>query len=236
MPRQRELLDIAKRLATLSDPRDRRGRWLLSATCAVPAGARSYLAIGQWARNAPQDSLARLGIHPRGPLGIRSAPATSTIRRVLTLVCPGGLADLLGSAPADAGQMAVDGKRARGSRTDTDDAVHPLSAVTGSGRVISQLPVPGKTTEVAALLAPFDLTGVTVTADALHTTRVQARRATHVTGLSLGFPHVAQAVKIHRYRTDVKNGKTTRQTVYAITNMTSCQTSPQRLGQLARGH
>ncbi|MFJ2958343.1 hypothetical protein [Streptomyces sp. NPDC087270] len=55
-------------------------------------------------------------------------------------------------------------------------AVHLLSAVTGSGsgRVISQLPVPGKTTEVTALpalLAPFDLTGVTVTADALHTTR-----------------------------------------------------------------
>ena len=57
-----------------------------------------------------------------------------------------------------------------------------------------------------------------------------------VTGLGLDFPHVAQAVKIHRYRTGIKSGKTTRQTVYAITDMTSRQASPQRLGQLARGH
>ncbi|MFD8395787.1 hypothetical protein ACFV2N_42995 [Streptomyces sp. NPDC059680] len=42
-----------------------------------------------------------------------------------------------------------------------------------------------------------------------------------VTAVGLDFPHVAQAVKIHRYRTDVKSGKTTRQTVYAITDMTS---------------
>lgn len=296
-PRQRELPGIAERLATLPDPRDRRGRRhslvsvLLTAACAVLSGARSYLAIGQWARNVPQDALARLGVSPRGPLGLRNAPATSTIRRVLTTVCPGGLADLLGAAPAGTGHVAVDGKSARGSRTDTDDAVHLLSAVTGTGRVISQLPVPGKTTEVTALpalLAPFDLTGTTVTADALHTTREQARylveeknahfvlvvkrnqprlhaalqalpwkkcttvrydretghgrretrsvRVLTVTGLGLDFPHVTQAVKIHRYRTEAKSGKTTRQTVHAITDMTSHQASPQRLGQLARGH
>jgi hypothetical protein len=53
-------------LATLPDPRDRRGRRhslvsvLLTSACAVLAEARSYLAIGQWARNAPQDALARL--------------------------------------------------------------------------------------------------------------------------------------------------------------------------------
>jgi predicted transposase YbfD/YdcC len=260
-PRQRELPGVAERLATLPDPRDRRGRRhslvsvLLTVACAVLSGARSYLAIGQWAHSAPQDALARLDVRPRGPLGLRSAPATTTIRRVLTSVCPGGLADLLGAASAGAGQVAVDGKSARGSRTGTDDAVHLLSAVTGSGRVISQLPVPGKTTEVTALpalLAPFDLTGVTVTADALHT-REQARylveeknahfvlvvkrnqprlraalralpwkkcttvrydretghgrretrsvRVLAVTGLGLDFPHVTQAVKIHRYRT-----------------------------------
>ncbi|MEV6054292.1 hypothetical protein [Streptomyces sp. NPDC052107] len=43
-------------------------------------------------------------------------------------------------------------------------------------------------------------------------------------------------MKIHRYRTGIKNGKTSRQTVYAITDMTSRQASPRRLGQLARGH
>ncbi|WP_265568633.1 hypothetical protein [Streptomyces hygroscopicus] len=43
-------------------------------------------------------------------------------------------------------------------------------------------------------------------------------------------------MKIHRYRTGIESGKTTRQTIYAITDMTSRQASPQRLGQLARGH
>ncbi|MFE7773233.1 transposase [Streptomyces sp. NPDC057445] len=50
--------------------------------------------------------------------------------------------------------------------------------MTGDGRTVTQLRVPDKTNEVtcfATLLAPFDLTGVTVTADALHTQRTHAR-------------------------------------------------------------
>ncbi|MFF0630182.1 ISAs1 family transposase [Streptomyces sp. NPDC004296] len=50
--------------------------------------------------------------------------------------------------------------------------------MTGDGRTVTQLRVPDKTNEItcfAALLAPFDLTGVTVTADALHTQRAHAR-------------------------------------------------------------
>lgn len=97
---------------------------VLTACWAVLAGARSYLAAGQWARHAPQDTLARLGVGVAGPLGMRRAPSTSTIRRVLTPVCPGGLADLLGCDPAGAAALAVDGKAARGSRTDTAPAAH----------------------------------------------------------------------------------------------------------------
>ncbi|MET9603249.1 transposase family protein [Streptomyces sp. NPDC006459] len=121
------------RLRALPDPRDRRGRRhalvsvLLTAACAVLADARSYLAIGQWARHAPQDTLARLGFHPRGPLGVRSPASPSTVRWVLVLVCPGGLADLLGHCPAVTESVAVDGKSARGSRTDTGPAAHLLS-------------------------------------------------------------------------------------------------------------
>ncbi|WP_327285634.1 ISAs1 family transposase [Streptomyces sp. NBC_01205] len=139
---------------------------------------------------------------------------------------------------------------------------------------------------LAALLEPYDLTGVTVTADALHTQRDHARflveekkahyllvvkanqpelhrrlrslpwkdvtarrydreighgrretratRALTVTDLGLDFPHAAQAVRILRHRTDLKSGKCTRQTIYAITDLCSHQASPQRLGQLAR--
>ncbi|MGW1530420.1 transposase family protein [Streptomyces sp. NPDC002159] len=52
---QRAAHGIAERLGVLRDPRDRRGRRhalvavLLTACCAVLAGACSYLAIGQWA-------------------------------------------------------------------------------------------------------------------------------------------------------------------------------------------
>ncbi|GHE69212.1 hypothetical protein GCM10014715_23810 [Streptomyces spiralis] len=181
---QRAAHGIAERLGVIRDPRDRRGRRhalvavLLTACCAVPAGACSYLAIGQWARHAPQDTLARLGVRAAGPLGVRRAPSGSTIRRILTLVCPGGLADLLGCDPAGARTLAVDGKCARGSRTDAAPAAHLLSAVLTGGRTVSQLRVPDKTTEVTRftrLLAPFDLAGVVVTADALHTHRDHAR-------------------------------------------------------------
>ena len=181
---QRELSCTAARLASLPDPRDRRGRRhalasvLLTAACAVLAGARSYVAIGQWARHAPQDTLSRLGFHPRGPLGVRRAASPSTVRRVLVLVCPGGLADLLGHGPAGMESVAVDGKTARGSHTETAPAAHLLSAVTAAGRTVSQLRVPDKTNEITAftaLLDPFDLTGTVVTADALHTQREHAK-------------------------------------------------------------
>ncbi|WP_323187970.1 transposase family protein [Streptomyces sp. NBC_01264] len=146
----RELPGAAARLACLPDPRARRGRLhslvsvLLTAACAVLAGARSYAAIGQWARRAPQDTLARLGFHPRSPLGVRRAASPSTVRRVLIAVCPGGLADLLGHSPAGTESVAVDGKSARGSRTDVAPAAHLLSAVTATGRTVSQLRVPNK--------------------------------------------------------------------------------------------
>lgn len=91
---QRDLPDVAARLTALPDPRDRRGRRyplvsvLLTAACAVLTGARSYFAIGQWARHAPQDALARLGFRACGPLGVRRAPSPSTLRRVLILCAP----------------------------------------------------------------------------------------------------------------------------------------------------
>ncbi|KOU52326.1 hypothetical protein ADK54_07745 [Streptomyces sp. WM6378] len=286
---------LTARLTALPDPRGRRGRRhhlvsiLLTACAAVLAGSKSYAAIGQWARSAPQHTLARLGTRTTTIFNLRIPPSTATLRRVIIAVCPGGLADLLGATPAGTAAVAVDGKTARGSRTETADAVHLLSALTSDGQVISQLPVPDKTTEVtafAALLSPFDLTGTVVTADALHTTREQARhivtdkqahyflvvkanqptlhavlrnlpwsrcrevaydrtcghgrretrsaRALTITDLDLGFPFAVQAVKILRHRTGRKTGRTTRQTIYAITDLDSRQARPAALGKIAR--
>ena len=112
---------LSDRLGLLADPRGRRGRRhpllgvLLIAAAAVVAGARSYTAIGQWARNAPQTALARAGARVLPVLGVRVAPSGATIRRVINLVCPGGLAELTGADPAAAESIAVDGKTARGS-------------------------------------------------------------------------------------------------------------------------
>ncbi|WP_244809762.1 ISAs1 family transposase [Streptomyces sp. So13.3] len=176
-----------------------------------------------------------------------------------------------------------------GSRTSTTAAAHLLAAMTGTGLTVTQLRVPDKTNEItcfAALLEPFDLTGVTVTADALHTQREHARflveekqahyllvvktnqprlhhqlrslpwervtarrydreeghgrketrvtRVLTVDGLGLDFPHAVQAARILRHRTDVKSGKVSRQTVYALTDLSARQASPQRIGHLAR--
>ena len=161
--------------------------------------------------------------------------------------------------------------------------------MTGDGRTVTQLRVPDKANEItcfAALLAPFDLAGVAVTADALRTQRAHVRflveemnahyllvvkanqtglhrrlrallwkdvtarrydretghgrretrvtRALTVPGLGLDFPHAVQAVRILRHRTDLKAGTVSRRTIYAITDLTSQEASPERLGRLAR--
>jgi predicted transposase YbfD/YdcC len=175
---------LGLRLQTLADPRCRRGRRhpfvaVMSVACsALVAGAKSFAAIGQWAKEAPQDALERLGARTATAFAVRIGPSGATIRRVIQRTCPGGLADLLGCDPAGADTLAVDGKSARGSRHDGTPAAHLLAAMTGGGQTVTQLRVPDKTNEItcfAALLEPFDLTGVTVTADALHTQREHAR-------------------------------------------------------------
>ncbi|MCX4825881.1 hypothetical protein OG883_39960 [Streptomyces sp. NBC_01142] len=73
----------------------------------------------------------------------------------------------------------MDGKSARGSRHAEIPAAHLLAAITGAGLTVTQLRVPDKTNEITCsgcpLLAPYDLSGVMVTADALHCQRDHAR-------------------------------------------------------------
>jgi DDE_Tnp_1-associated len=91
----RSLLD---HLATITDPRQRRGRRhtlgavLAVAVAAVMAGARSLAAIAEWAADAPGPVLAALGVR-RDPLtGAWRPPAAATVRRVLARVNPDALA------------------------------------------------------------------------------------------------------------------------------------------------
>lgn len=167
------------------DPRKPRGRRhslavvLTLATCAVLAGARSFTAIGEWAADAGQ-AFADL-------LGIVRVPDESTFRRVFAALDADALDTALGAwavAATSPGtgtrrRVAVDGKTLRGSRTGDVAGRHLLAALDhDTGVVLGQVAVDAKSNEIPALpvlLADLDLTGVIVTADALHTQTETAR-------------------------------------------------------------
>lgn len=177
-------------LARVPDPRSVRGRRhpllaiLAMAAAAVLTGARSIAAIAEWAADSPQPVRAALGARQQAP-GHWSVPAEATIRRTLARLDPDALAATVGAWLADrqpqgrpASQrraVAVDGKTVRGARGAGGDGrpPHLLAAMDQQRRqVLAQRQVAGAPEEVPAfapLLAPLDLAGVVVTADALQT-------------------------------------------------------------------
>lgn len=172
-------------LKTVPDPRDPRGRRhpltgiLALAACAVVAGARSFVAIAEWAAAAAPAALTRLGV-------TGDAPSESTIRRTLSRVDGNGLDDIIGTwaalrtaNPEDMPLIALDGKAVRGSASGDERCKHLLAAVTHtSGVVLGQLDVNVKTNEIplfSTLLDRIDLLGALVTADAMHTQRDHAK-------------------------------------------------------------
>jgi predicted transposase YbfD/YdcC len=57
-------------------------------------------------------------------------------------------------------------------------------------------------------------------------------KAAHVSGLD--FPHARQAIKITRWRQDTPAGRASRQTVYAVTSLTSAEATAGDLARLVR--
>ena len=122
-------------LGQVADPRRRRGvRHRLAvimvlAVCAVLAGARSYAAIAEWAADAGEDTLARLGVAGR-------VPSESTIRRVLQRLDADAFDVLAGRRaaqrttpqPGTRRLIAVDGKTLRGAAPPPAPASWPASA------------------------------------------------------------------------------------------------------------
>jgi predicted transposase YbfD/YdcC len=165
---------------------------LLASVAAVLAGARSLAAIGEWVADAPPGVLAALGVRFDPLAGQFRPPDEATIRRVLESVDAGefdaAITSWLASAATSGGRgnrggrraVAVDGKALRGTRHSAGDgqAAHLLAAIDQQARtVLAQRAVDGKTNEItqfAPLLAPLDLAGCVVTADALHTQREHA--------------------------------------------------------------
>lgn len=186
---------LLEALRGLPEHRKRRGirhplaSILAIATCATLAGARSMVAIAEYADDCPQEVLARLGAkyHPDRKRYI--APHHDTIHRALSAVDTAALDRAVGAwlyAQVTAGHLdeaqvaiALDGKAVRGSLREDGRALHLFSAmVHGEGIVIGQEEVDEKSNEITALrplLEPLDIAGALVTADALHCQRDHAR-------------------------------------------------------------
>lgn len=52
----------------------------------------------------------------------------------------------------------------------------------------------------------------------------------------IGFPHARQALRVHRTRRDSRTGRTSQESVYAVTNLAWSDATPAELADLIRGH
>jgi len=194
-------------LAQIPDPRKPRGvrhrfaAVLGLAVCAVMAGARSYVAIAEWAADADAATLAELGV---GSV----VACESTFRRTLQSLDVDAVDDALGAwvqarCPPGPGQrrlVAVDGKTLRGSACGGEPGRHLLAALDHArGVVLGQVEVASKTNEIpmfSTLLDRIELTDAVVTADAMHAQRAHAgylvdqRDAHYVLTVKRNQPHL----------------------------------------------
>ncbi|HBF85301.1 MAG TPA: ISAs1 family transposase [Streptomyces sp.] len=182
-----EVPGLLERLAQVPDPRDPRGvrhplvTLLALTACAVLAGARSLLAVGEWVADAPPALLERLGtvVDPLFPE--RSWPAESTIRRLLARIDADALDRAVGAWLVDRQTssqglrgLAVDGKSLRGAARARGRKIHLLAACDHvSALVLAQMDVGEKTNEITCFQPLLDtlenLAGTVVTSDAMHT-------------------------------------------------------------------
>ena len=115
--------------------------------------------------------------------------------------------------------VAVDGKTARGARRADGTRVHLLGVVEHGGNLLDHLAIDAKhneTSHFTELLEPMDLTGMAVTADALHTVRanldwlVTSKKAHYVAVIKKNQPLTYAKVKALPWKR-VPAGVTTRE-------------------------
>ena len=187
----------------LTDPRKKRGirhqvaAVLTMAVAAALTGAQSFTAIAEFVSDLPQDALSRLGARTHPRTGLRVAPSEPTIRRTIKSVNADEADELVGawllaqvrSGRIKAGQLggrlalALDGKVLKGSWEELPLVKTTLfsALVHAEGVIVGQRGVPAHTNEITqvrplleSIAAGGDLSGVVVTADALHTQRAMA--------------------------------------------------------------
>jgi hypothetical protein len=148
------------------------------------SGAKSYIAIGEWAKRSTQDMRKRMGCRFDKNTALFVAPSEPTLRRTLQAVDAFALDRavsqwLITQAPVAGNAIALDGKTARGSTSKEGRQTHLVTAfLHREGIVIAQQAVDAKSNEITAvrpLLENIDIAGCVVTADAMHTQKDTAR-------------------------------------------------------------
>ena len=186
-----QLRSLFERFNAMTDPRAVRGRryplggLLTIAACAVLAGAQGYEAIADFAAYLTQPQRRALRCRKRRN-GTYDAPCATTFWELLNkidsdeldqVVCI-MLRELQGDRPE---AIAVDGKTMRSTRPDEthDNKLNLFAALAHDKAVVqNQVGIADKSNEIPALpelLAPLELDGTVVTADALNTQRESAR-------------------------------------------------------------
>jgi hypothetical protein len=173
---------LLEHLALLTDARKKRGvrhsqvTVLAVAICALLSGAKSFIAIGEWAASLEKTLLKRLGCRYNARLGRYVPPSEKTLRNTLKRINADEADNILGQwlfTQTNSRAISVDGKTARGSAVGDGKPVHLVSAfLHREGIVINQRETDKKSNEITAfipLLEPLDLEGKIITADAMHT-------------------------------------------------------------------
>jgi hypothetical protein len=173
---------------------------LTMVAAATISGARSFRSVADYVADLPPEALTRLGARRHPVTGQPVPPSEATIRRTVKDVDAEEADTIVGTwlhakvlagvvAPKAWRGLAVDGKTLKGAWEEVDTGagkVRLFSALThAEGVVVGQRKIPENTGEQAQMIplldqvagaqpdgqAPGDLSGVVVTADALHVHR-----------------------------------------------------------------
>lgn len=181
---------LVDHLRNVPDPRMKRGvrhrmlSVLTVAVCAILSGAKSYVAIGEWAERSDQRMRRRMGCRFHKQQKLFIAPSEPTLRRAIQQVDAAAVDNAINTWLAQqstlgGNALAIDGKTSRGSTNRQGNKTHLLSAfLHKQGVVVAQRAIDVKSNEITAvrpLLADLDIAGMVVTADALHTQTDTAR-------------------------------------------------------------
>ena len=185
---KKQVAALIETLKSLPDPRHKKGKRhrmisiIAISICAVLCGARSYVAIAQWAQHRTQKQLKRLWCRYNDKTKQYEPPSEPTIRRLLQSIDAESVdlsiyAWLNSLFSGDA--VAIDGKVLKGARNEDGSQIHLLSAIIQQeGITVAQKQIASKTNEIPTarpLLEPLDLNGKVVTGDAMHTQTDLAR-------------------------------------------------------------